>query len=96
MLAVFIIILGTRWHFRVLRDSWSGVLNCPDCQQPRPFLEKEAFKAFTLYWWPVFRTQTGGRVVECMNCSGKFVPPEELCLGLSQPAQSEPGYSSVK
>jgi len=77
----FILVLGTRWHFRVRKDSWVGALNCPDCQQPRPFIEKDAFKAFTLYWWPVFRTEDGGQVVECLHCGGRFVPPDELCRG---------------
>ena len=74
----FIIVLGTRWHFRVRRDSWSGVLNCPICELPRAFVEKDAIKAFTLYWWPLFTTERAGQVVECMHCKGRFFPPDEL------------------
>ena len=88
MKLAFIIVLGMRWHFRVLRDSWSGMLSCPDCACSRAFLEKRAFKAFTLYWWPLFRTEEGGHVVECMHCQGRFYPPEEVRPYLSAAASS--------
>jgi len=74
----FIVIFGTRWHFKPVQGGWTGPLNCPDCQRPQPFVEKEAFKAFTVYWFPLFRTEEAGRLVECSVCSGKFNRPEEV------------------
>ncbi len=74
----FIIIFGTRWHFRRVRDGWDGVLNCPECGRPERFEEHEAFKAFTLYWFPLYRTEDGGRIVVCSRCKGRFHPPPEL------------------
>ncbi len=74
----FIVIFGTRWHFRSVPDGWTGLLECPDCEQPQYFQEKHAFKAFTLYWFPLFRTEDGGHLVECRSCQGKFDVPEEI------------------
>ena len=74
----FIVIFGTRWHFKPVTGGWSGVLDCPDCQRPQRFVEQEAFKAFTIYWFPLFRTEDGGRLVECRGCGGKFDRPEEV------------------
>jgi len=73
----FIIVFGTRWHFRASKGGWDGVLNCPVCQQPERMVQEHAFKAFTLYWWPLFRTEDGGELVRCTGCSVRFdVPPE--------------------
>lgn len=94
MKLAFIIILGTRWHFKVRKDSWAGILSCPDCVAPTAFLEKDAFKAFTLYWWPMFRTEDGGQVVECLDCGGRFDPPEELRRHRPM-APSAPGWPSL-
>ena len=60
----FIIVFGTRWHFRRVRGGWRGVLNCPQCVSPQLFQEMEAFKAFTLYWKPLWTLERGGRLVE--------------------------------
>ncbi len=75
---LFIIVFGTRWHFRPVDDGFRGHLTCPTCQGPEFFVEKEAFKAFTIYWWAAFRTEDGGRLVECSRCGGRFCPPVEL------------------
>jgi len=74
----FIIIFGTRWTFRKVDRPWQGVLNCPDCRSPQVFEEKEAVKAFTLYWKPLWTMERGGRLVECQHCDGKFDLPEEI------------------
>jgi hypothetical protein len=74
----FIIVFGTRWTFRPVRGGWKGALNCPDCARPELFEEKEAVKAFTVYWWSVWTVERGGRLVECQRCRGRFELPEEL------------------
>lgn len=85
----FIIIFGTRWTFRSLKEPWQGVLNCPDCRSPQVFEEKEAVKAFTLYWKPIWTVARGGHLVECQRCDGKFDVPEELrSAGIGGPAVS--------
>ena len=73
----FIVIFGTRWHFKAVRGGWSGFLDCPSCERSQRFEEQEAFKAFTVYWFPLFRTEDGGRLVECSICRGKFERPPE-------------------
>jgi hypothetical protein len=73
----FIIVFGTRWTFRAVPDGWKGVLTCPDCRSMEVFEEKEAIKAFTVYWWSVWTVERGGKLVECQRCQGRFdVPPE--------------------
>jgi hypothetical protein len=74
----FIIIFGTRWHFKPIVDGWTGTLSCPGCQRDQHFVEMEAFKAFTVYWFPLFRTEHAGRLVECSVCDGKFERPEAI------------------
>ena len=74
----FIIIFGTRWTFRPVKGGREGVLNCPDCKTPQVFQEKEAVKAFTLYWKPLWTVERGGHLVECKHCGGRFDVPEEL------------------
>ena len=86
----FIVIFGTRWHFRDLRDGWKGRLTCPACQGPERFVEQEAFKAFTVYWFPLFRTEDGGRLVACRRCNGKFEKPTVLLSGTA-PRPGTPG-----
>lgn len=75
---LFIIVFGTRWHFRDRPGGFRGDLSCPECQRREYFVEKDAFKAFTLYWWPLFRTEEGGTLVECQRCQGRFEKPSEL------------------
>ena len=73
----FIIVFGTRWTFRPVQGGWKGILTCPDCRSMEEFEEKEAIKAFTVYWWSVWTVERGGRLMECKRCQGKFdVPPE--------------------
>ena len=79
----FIIVFGSRWHFRPFPGSWKGKLNCPECAKPELMHEKRAFKAFTLYWWPLWRTEDGGKLVECQGCGGHFERPKELLALLS-------------
>ena len=74
----FIIVFGTRWHFRAVRGGWDGKLNCPHCACPQRFVQKRAFKAFTLYWWPLFRVEDGGELVECQACGRRYDLPVEL------------------
>ena len=83
----FIVVFGTRWTFRSVSGGWQGVLNCPDCRAPQVFEEKEAVKAFTLYWKPLWTVARGGRLVECQHCGGHFEVPEELStVGIGGPA----------
>jgi hypothetical protein len=78
---LFIIVFGTRWHFRPKEGGFKGHLTCTTCHGPEFFVEKEAFKAFTIYWWAAFRTEDGGSLVECSRCAGRFCMPAELQTG---------------
>ena len=82
----FIIVFGTRWHFRPTDGGWDGHLNCPVCKQPQRMVQETAFKAFTLYWWPLFKTEDGGQLVRCMACSTRYFLPSELKDGPTTPA----------
>lgn len=82
----FIIVFGTRWTFPLVQGGWSGTLTCPDCGGMEEFQEKEAIKAFTLYWWSLWTVERGGRLVECRRCRGKFQVPPELERGASTAA----------
>lgn len=84
----FIVVFGTRWTFRAVDRAWQGVLNCPDCRSPQVFEEKEAIKAFTLYWKPLWTVERAGRLVECQHCQGKFDVPVELQQFSSAPAKA--------
>jgi len=74
----FIVIFGTRWTFRPVTGGWDGKLNCPDCGVPTRMVEQEAVKAFTLYWFPLWTLEHGGRLVECRECFSKWELPPEL------------------
>ncbi len=79
----FIIVFGTRWTFRPIKGGWKGTLTCPDCKAFEIFEEKEAIKAFTVYWWSLWTVEDGGRLVECRRCRGKFEVPPELSEGVA-------------
>lgn len=74
----FIIVFGTRWHFKRTDGGWDGTLNCPVCNEPKRMMQQHAFKAFTLYWWPLFRTEDGGQLLQCGGCGVRFDLPPEL------------------
>jgi hypothetical protein len=82
----FIIVFGTRWHFRASESGWDGDLNCPVCKGPQRMVQQHAFKAFTLYWWPLFRTEDGGELVQCTHCKARFYLPSELTEGSILPS----------
>ena len=86
----FIIVFGTRWHFRPTEGGWDGVLNCPVCQGPERMTQQQAFKAFTLYWWPLYRTEEGGELVRCTTCGTRFHLPAELESGGPPEAAMQP------
>lgn len=74
----FIVVFGTRWHFKVTPGGWDGTLNCPQCKVPHRMVQQHAYKAFTLYWWPLFRTEDGGQLLQCTGCGVRFHLPPEL------------------
>ena len=86
----FIIVFGTRWTFRPVLGGWTGSLTCPDCKSMEIFEEKEAIKAFTLYWWSLWTVERGGRLVECQTCKGKFEVPPELESARGAPVTPTP------
>jgi hypothetical protein len=88
---LFIIVFGTRWHVRPRPGGFRGYLTCPTCHGPEYFVEKHAFKAFTIYWWAAWTTEDGGNLVECSRCGGRyFVPPEVEGLAPSAATSPEP------
>ncbi len=49
-----------------------GNFNCPVCAAPRNFEQKRVRRFFTLYFIPLFPTDTLGQYVECTTCQGTF------------------------
>jgi hypothetical protein len=74
----FIIVFGTRWHFRPRDGGFQGFLNCPGCREPTRMVQEHAFQAFTLYFWPLFTVQDAGDLLLCTECGGRFDLPPEL------------------
>lgn len=65
----FIIIWGSRNR---ITEIGRGQFNCPNCGKERPYLHKEAKRWFTLYYIPVFPTQSLGDFIECQGCNMAF------------------------
>ncbi len=73
----FLIVFGTAPHERPRKGGFKGVLTCPHCRDPQPFVEMDAVRSFKLYWIALFDTAFIGRFVECQTCKHRFdVPPE--------------------
>lgn len=90
----FIIVFGTRWHFKPSPGGWDGTLNCPVCKGPSRMVQQHAFKAFTLYWWPLFRTEDGGELLQCATCKVRFEMIPEVAGG-GDPVAGEEALSAV-
>ncbi len=72
------IILGSKIVHKPVKNGWRGRLNCPQCREPRLFVEMQPVTYFTLYWLPIFPTSRGEHYIECKQCGGKFNRPDEL------------------
>ena len=54
------------------RQIGSGTLFCPNCQVDSPYSHLRVSRYFTLYFIPLFPTQTLGGYVKCGRCGGAF------------------------
>ena len=84
------IIWGSRGR---VKDVSFGEFHCPQCDQARDYVHKRAKRYFTLYWIPLFPTETLGEFIECRGCGGQFTPEvlehrppsrEEILIGIAR------------
>jgi hypothetical protein len=61
------------WRGREIQIG-SGRFNCPQCDGERSYEQTEVATYFTLYFIPIFRTQTHGQFVKCRTCSQVYRP----------------------
>ncbi|WP_434778246.1 zinc-ribbon domain-containing protein [Neisseria sp. Ec49-e6-T10] len=61
-----------------------GHFNCPDCGSEQPYKQITVARYFTLYFIPLFPTQTLGTYIKCATCHAEYnesvltyVPPTE-------------------
>jgi hypothetical protein len=82
------IIFGTRVRHKKIGE---GEFFCPKCQSTRRYHHKQAVRAFTLYFIPIFPIQQLGQFVECQTCGTAF---EETVRHLrGQPTTTAPRSS---
>jgi hypothetical protein len=63
------------WGSRYREDVVAlGQFFCPGCRADAPFKHLRKQKLFTLYFIPLFPTETLGEVVRCDRCKGEFQP----------------------
>jgi hypothetical protein len=62
----------------------TGTFYCPSCHASGAYSHQRIARYFTLYFIPLFPTETLGEYIRCMRCSGEFKPvvltmtPEQL------------------
>jgi hypothetical protein len=49
-----------------------GVFFCPNCKVQTQYIHFQMGKYFTLYFIPIFQTESFGEYVECQSCKSKF------------------------
>jgi hypothetical protein len=52
----------------------AGQFTCPNCRSLQPYIHKESWRYFTLYFLPLFKIQKLGDYVECQHCLTTFAP----------------------
>ena len=61
------------WGSRVReKQVGTGTFHCVNCHVGCAYAHMEVARWFTLYFIPVFPTQTLGEYVRCLRCSGQF------------------------
>lgn len=64
-----IIIFGTRTREKTVA---SGSFYCPNCNDSRPYEEKEVAQYFALFFIPIFKIEELGRFIQCQKCKKQF------------------------
>ena len=59
----------------------TGTFHCPSCRAASAYSHQRVSRYFTLYFIPLFPTDTLGEYVRCMRCAGEFKP---LVLTMTQ------------
>lgn len=50
----------------------SGIFFCPRCNTQKSYAQFDVERWFTLYFIPLFRTETAGEYIECNSCAGTW------------------------
>jgi hypothetical protein len=63
------------WGSRAREKQIStGTFHCPSCRASSAYSHQRVSRYFTLYFIPLFPTDTLGEYVRCMRCAGQFKP----------------------
>ncbi|MCL7715875.1 zinc-ribbon domain-containing protein [Stenotrophomonas mori] len=54
------------------RTAGTGTFFCPECREDRPYARVKWSRYFTLYFIPLFPTETLSTHVRCTDCGGDF------------------------
>lgn len=84
------IIWGTRGREIYER---SGSFHCPRCEADQRYDVIRVATYFTLYFIPLFETQSHGHYVKCVGCKGQFKPE---VLRVRRPAVNQRPSHSIR
>lgn len=59
------------WRNRTVQVA-AGNFYCPGCRAHSAYTHQRVARYFTLYFIPLFPTQTLGEFVSCLRCSGQY------------------------
>jgi ribosomal protein L40E len=54
------------------KEIATGAFYCPQCREQSPYSHIRVSRYFTLYFIPLFPTDTLGEAICCRNCGGEF------------------------
>jgi ribosomal protein L33 len=69
---MFFISWGSEWSYKRKKGYLSVEKLCPECDKRCEFVEVVPTKHFTLFWIPVFETETKKPLLECTRCQSRF------------------------
>lgn len=67
------------------KQTGTGTFYCPSCRTTTGYLRQKVSRYFTLYFIPLFATETLAEYVRCGRCSGEY----NLSVASLTPAQVE-------
>jgi hypothetical protein len=62
------LVWGSKWQYKVKENGLRVNKTCPECDNRCDFIEVIPTKYFTLFWIPLFSTETKKPLLECTHC----------------------------
>jgi ribosomal protein L33 len=69
---MFFVSWGSKWEYKTKENGLIIDKYCPECNRYGEFFEVIPTKYFTLFWIPIFPTETKKALLECPNCHERF------------------------